>query len=52
MSVVMGTRRTLPLLSWTRLPGTRVRGVRRFEPNAVSTSASLLPVTVALWACL
>ena len=52
MSVAMGTRRTLPLLSWTRLPSTCVCGVGILEPNVVSTSTSLLSVTVTLWACL
>ena len=42
--VAMGTRRTPPLLSRTRLPGTCVRGVCRgaFEFNVVSTSSSSL----------
>jgi hypothetical protein len=42
--VAIGTRRTPPLLSRTRLPGTWVRGVWRgaFEFNVVSTSSSSL----------
>jgi hypothetical protein len=42
--VAMGMRRTPPLLSRTRLPGTCVRGVWRgaFGFNVVSTSSSSL----------